>query len=216
MLVSFKSEMEKISQMDKKNRIDYFRTYYLKPCIAIVVFLIMFVWFIADTMFKKDAACNGCVYGIELTDSQKEALTTGFLEYYNLNPKDYSAAVATDNMFEGTAQQMDANSHEMALFAQIAAGEIYYLILDKATLEMMSNGGVYAGLNEVLPQETCDKLKGMTYTLDDYETGEPYEAAINLEELGFLDEEGYLVFTIARPDEDFPLKFYEYLSDISR
>lgn len=210
-----KEEYNKIREMDSKKRWDYYKTYYLKATIVAVVCLILFGWFIKDTFFQPEPVCMGCAYGIELSDEQKNVLTNGYMKYYGYNPKKCSAYVATDNMFEGTAQQMDASSHEMALFAQIAAGQIYYLILDEYTLNLFSNGGVYAGLDEVLPANVVDELGDAVYTLTDSETNTKYKAAIDLKKLGFLTEDwqhdGYLVFTIARPDDDFPKRLYEYI-----
>lgn len=213
MLEKSKAELNKIKAMDKEKRWDYFKTYYLKITIALLIGIVLFGWFVKDTIFQKTGACMGCAYEVEITDEQKEILTDGYLEYYGLNPRKYSAALATDNMFEGTDQQMDANSHEMALFAQIAAGEIYYLILDEATLNMYSNGGIYYRLDEIFDNSTLDSLQGMTVDVKDYGSEDKYPTAIDLKKLGFLegDEEGYLVFTIGIPDPEFPVRLLDYL-----
>lgn len=206
-----KAELNKVKAMDKEKRIDYFKTYYLKITIAIIIGIILLAWFIVDTVFQKKGASMGCAYEVAITDEQREELTEGYLEYYDLNPHRYSAALAMDNMFEGTEQQMDANSHEMALFAQIAAGEVYYLILDRATLDLWSNGGIYARLDEIFDAETLDKLNEAAVDVKDFEFDEMYPTAIDLRRLGYLDTEGYLVFTIGIPDEDYPERLLNYL-----
>lgn len=204
--------------MDKARRKSYLMTYYKWPAIFFVIGLVLFAWFVKDTFFQPEPVSMGCAFGVTLTEEEKTLLTDGYLEYYGHDPKKNVAVVATDNMFEGTAQQMDANGNQMALFAQIAAGEIYYLILDDYLLELYSNGGVYCGLNEVLPKDVVQKLvdSGCTRQLTDPDTGEVYEAAIDLKSIGFLtkeDPDGYLIYTIARPDEGYPLRLYEYLVD---
>lgn len=211
---NIRDELNKISGMDKDKKKDYFKTYYLKPTIIIFVCLLMLVWFIKDTVFQPKGVCMGCAYGVEISDEQKEQLTSGYLQYYGYNTKKYRAFLSTDNMFEGTAQQMDANSHEMALFAQIAAGEIHYLILDKYNLDRMANGGIYASLRQVLPNDYLNRLDGKIITLKDSETGEEYEAAIDLSKTGFLGDdsfEGYLVFAVAPPEDDFAASFLDYV-----
>lgn len=218
---SIKSELNKVSGMDKDKKWDYFKTYYLKGSIVVAILLILFIWFVKDVFFQKEGACMGCVYGVELTDEEKYILMDGYLDYFELNPRKYSAFVSTDNMFENTEQQMDANSHEMALIAQIAAGEIYYLILDKDILEMYSNSGIYSTLDEVLEEELIAELKAkdMVVNLTDSDSLKEYPTAIDLKKLGFIKEdyrEAYLVFTIARPDDDFPKRFLNYLRDVSK
>lgn len=214
----FKAEIDKISQMDKKKRLSYFKTYYLKGTIICLICLICLVWLIKDTVFQKEYAIAGCVYGTVLSEEQLDALTEGYLDRYEYDRKKYQAAIATDNMFEGTAQQMDANSHEMALFAQIAAGEIYYLILDEEMLKAMQNGGIYASLSEVLTEDTINRLGDSIVELEDTDENVTYMGAIDLKKIGFFTEknpDGYLVFTIAKPFPDFQEKLTEYIIDIS-
>ena len=211
---SIVNEYKKIIAMNRQQKWEYYKAYYLIPSIVILIGIVLFIWFIKDVFMQPESVCLGCVYGVDITDKQKEELSTGYLEYYGYNSDDYFAAVSTDNMFEGTAQQMDANGHEMALFAQIAAGEIYYLILDEDTLNLMANGGIYASLDEVLPEDVLTELGDKIVWLEDPETKKSYAMAIDLNKLGFLNEsgqEGYLVYTIAKIGDDFPLKFYEYL-----
>ena len=216
---SIKTEYNKIREMDSKKRIEYFKTYYLTATIVTLICLALFAWFVKDTFFQPEPVCMGCAYGVELTDEQRYALTDGYMDYYGYNPRKCAAYVSTDNMFEGTEQQMDANGQEMALFAQIAAGQIYYLILDEYTLNLYINGGVYAGLDEVLPKNVVDGLGDAVVNLVDPETNESYRVAIDLKKIGFLSEEwqqGYLIYTIARPDSEYPLRLLEYLQAISK
>jgi len=209
-----KQEIDKISAMDRAGKWSYFQTYYMKPTLVIVFFLVLLIWFIKDTAFQKEGICNGCIYNVAVTDEQKEWLTTGYLDYYGYDQKKYDASVSTDYMFEDTAQQMDAYAHEMALYAQVAAGDIQYMILDKDTLDYMSNGGIYADLNTVLSEETMHGLEGMTIELHDDESSEDYEAAIDLVRLGVFDEsvgEAYLIFTPVQKDQAFAENFIKYL-----
>lgn len=212
-----KSEYNKMREMDSKKRLEYYKTYYLKLTIIVLIGIVLFAWFIKDTFFQKEMVCVGCAYGVELTDEQIYALTDGYLDYYGYNPQKCDAYLSTDNMFEGTEQQMDANGQEMALFAQIAAGQIYYLILDEYTLNLYINGGIYAGLDEALPADKIDELADAVVNLTDPETGESYRAAIDLKKLGFLKDDsrdGYLIYTIAKPDDEYPERFLQYLQQL--
>lgn len=211
-----KDELNKISNMDRDQKWEYFKAYYLVKTVLIVIGIMLLIWFVKDTVFQKMAVTSGCVYGIEITEEEKGKLTDGYLEYYGYNPKKYCAYISTDNMFEGTEQQMDANSHEMALFAQVAAGEIYYFILDKDTLDMMTPGGIYADLSKVFPNGLPDGFKDCEIELVDEETKEPYLAAIDLEKAGIFNDgrKGYLVFTIGIPDKDYPQRLLNYLKNM--
>lgn len=210
------TELNKVSNMNKEQKWDYFKSYYLAKTVCAVICLVLLLWFIKDTFFQKEIVSAGCVYGIDISEDEKLALTDGYIEYYRYNPKKYCAYVSTDNMFEGTEQQMDANAHEMALFAQIAAGEIYYLILDKENFDMMANGEIYASLNDLFIDGLPEGIKDCTVELTDSETGELYPAAVDLKKSGLLgaNKDGYLVFTVGVRDKEFPKKFLAYLMNM--
>lgn len=210
------AELNKISEMNKQQKWDYFKSYYMVKCILLFIGLLLFIWFVKDVFFQKKAVNAGCVYGVEISDEEKNALTDGFLEYYNYDKNKYCAYISTDNMFEGTAQQMDANTHEMALFAQIAAGEIYYLILDKDTFYAMKNGGIYMTLDEAFPKGLPKVFSDSTVELTDEESNETYEVGIDLKKAGILNDgrEGYLVFTVGIPDKEYPGLFLNYLLNL--
>lgn len=206
-------ELNKISNMPREQRWDYFKAYYLSKTIILLVGIVLLIWFVSDTIFQKEIVNSGCVYGVEISEEEKNALTEGYLNFYKYNPKKYCAYISTDNMFEGTEQQMDANTHEMALFAQIAAGEIYYLILDKDNLEKMASGGIYASLDDVFVDGLPEEVEGCEVELTDAESGNLYKAAIDLKKAGILKDgrEGYLVYTIGVKDKDYPVKLLKFL-----
>ena len=209
-------ELNKISQMTREQKWEYFKSYYLVKTIALVIGLALFVWFIKDTFFQKTPVNSGCVFGVEISDEERYALTEGYLDYYNYNHKKYCAYISTDNMFEGTDQQMDANSHEMALLAQVAAGEIYYFILDEENLNMLSNAGIYSSLDVLFSNGMPRRFENCAVEMNDPDSGEKYDAAIDLKKAGIFNDgrEGYLVFTIGVPDSDYPSDFLNYLDKV--
>jgi len=211
-----KVEKDKISQMNKDQKWDYFKTYYLVKVIVATIAAVLLVWFVKDTFFQKKIANSGCVYGVEITDEEKKILTEGFLDYYNYDNRKYCAYISTDNMFEGTEQKMDANAQEMALFAQIAAGEIYYLILDEENFDRMSNGGIFASLDEIFEGNLPDEIRDKTVKLIDEATGEEYNVAIDITDMGIFRDgrKGVLVFTVGIPDKEYPQRFLDYFFNL--
>lgn len=174
------TEKDKISAMNKEQKFEYFKAYYLAKLICAFVGIILLVWFVNDTFLQKKVVSAGCVYGVFASDDAKEALTKGYLDYYSYDNNKYEAFISTDNMFEDTEQKMDANAQEMALITQASAGEIHYLILDNNNFDRYASGGIYASLDELfkdgLPKEIKDKV---IYTQDE-ESGISYPAAIDI------------------------------------
>lgn len=206
-------ELNKVSKMDRAKKWDYYKTYYKWPSIILLIGIILFAWFVKDTFFKPNEASMGCAYSVMITDDQKEYLTDGYLDAYGLKKNRNVAYLDVDNMFEGTEQKLDASGQQMALIAQIAGGQIHYLILDEELLNMYSNSGIYCDLSEVLPGDVMNELTDSVYTLHDPELDIDYKAAIDLNSIGFLEgsHKGYLVFTIGIPDEDYPLRLYRHI-----
>ena len=208
---------ENLQTIKKNWSWSYYKTYYLWPSVGVLIALVLFAWFIKDTVFPKRMVCAGCAYGIELSEKQQEALQDGYIRAMGLNPKKAFAGLSTDNIFEDTNQQMDANEQQMALIAQVAAGDIHYLIFDERNLLRYQNSGIYEPLDEVLSEDVLQRVKGNTYSLTDSDSGEEYLAAIDLKALGLLNEEwqqeGYLIFTIGVPSEEFADTFFAYLCE---
>ena len=206
-------EKDKVSGMNKEQKWEYFKAYYLAKTICVVIAIILLIWFVNDTILQKKVVSAGCVYNVPVSDDAKEALTIGFLDYYHYDKNKYEAFVSIDNMFEDTEQKMDANAQEMALITQASAGEIHYLILDRNNFDRYASGGIYASLDELFKDGLPEKVKDKVIYADEPESGISYPAAIDLSDTKLFGDskEALLVFTIGIPDKDYPKKFLDYI-----
>lgn len=209
-----KAEIAKVSEMDNHKKWEYYKSYYMGPSIVAVLILAMLAWYIKDTFYRPDEVSIGCAFSVELTDEQREYLTDGYIEYYGYNPKKSLAYLSMDNLFADTAQKVDADNSLMALYAQIASGQIYYLILDEKGMNTMVEAGIYADLDDIFDKNYLSNYETAIVELSDSDVGK-YRGAIDLTKIGFLpdDKEGYLVFTIARPDDDYPKRLLDFISN---
>lgn len=207
------TEKDKISAMNKEQKFEYFKAYYLAKLICAFIGIILLVWFVNDTFLQKQVVSAGCIYGVLVSDDTKEALTTDYLDYYSYDKDKYEAFISTDNMFEDTEQKMDANAQEMALITQASAGEIHYLILDKNNFDRYASGGIYASLDELFKDGLPEKVKDKVIYTKDPESGISYPAAIDISgtKLFADSKEALLVFTIGIPNKDYPVKLLEYI-----
>lgn len=199
-------ELNKVKQMNRTQKISYFKTYYMVPCIVVIVVIALAIWFIADTVFQKKNVSFGVVYNVNISDETETLLTDGYMERYGYDSKKCMTAISRDNLFDGTAQQMDAYSSQMALFAQIAAGEVHYLIVDKSMLDVMQTGGIFASVDEVLSDEMYKNVQDSVVILSD-EDGKEYVGAIDLCKLKIVpdcDNGAYLCISVSTPDEQYP------------
>ena len=206
-------EKAKVSGMNKEQKWEYFKAYYLAKTICVAIGIILLIWFVNDTILQKKVVSAGCVYSVFASDDAKEALTKGYLDYYSYDNNKYDAFISTDNMFEDTEQKMDANAQEMALITQASAGEIHYLILDKNNFDRYASGGIYASLDELFKDGLPEKVKDKVIYANDPESGISYPAAIDISGTKLFEDskEALLVFTIGIPDKDYPKKFLDYI-----
>lgn len=212
-MTKIRDEINKISAMNRAQKWSYYKTYYMWPTVAVVIGIVLLVWFFMDTFGQKTAVANGCAFGVELSDAQIELITDGYLRTYGYDASKYTAAVAVDNFFADTAQVMDAYSNTMAVCAQIAAGEIQYLILDETTLHSMETAGVYMEPAEVLSSDLYEQVSESIVCVTD-ENAKAYPAAIDLKAIGWLDDsapDAYLVFTAGINDDSFADNFLKLL-----
>ena len=75
--------------MNKEQKWEYFKAYYLAKTICVVIAIILLIWFVNDTILQKKVVSAGCVYNVPVSDDAKEALTTGFLDYYHYDKNKY-------------------------------------------------------------------------------------------------------------------------------
>ena len=86
-------EKDKVSGMNKEQKWEYFKAYYLAKTICVVIAIILLIWFVNDTILQKKVVSAGCVYSVPVSDDAKEALTTGFLDYYHYSSYQFASIV---------------------------------------------------------------------------------------------------------------------------
>ena len=143
------SEQEKIRQMNGRQRLGYFKDYYLVPFLVLlgVLLLVLFYLFTAATvMFLEDG---------EIDTRQLAAELTMALE---LDETDLSIAV----------EQMSPNAakSQTAFLARVAAGDVDILIADKEVFAHFASLHTFQDLREILPDAVLEKYSGELYSCE--------------------------------------------------
>ncbi len=212
-------EINKIKEMSSKERVNYFKTYYLSKTIAAVCILGLVIWFVIDMKnANKEILIAGCMVNVEVGTGGYHYMTDHYLEYAQADEKKEVAYLSVGNRLNFlNGQEMDNYSYEMALIAQLSAGDFQYMILDESALDRFQELDVYIDMEEVLTKEQLKKYKDSIVYLKSEEKDSEEAAAFMLKDTKLVNEyepepkDIYLVFIDVNFDKEKCTKFINYL-----
>lgn len=202
----WKLRVSEFKQMDSRQRWSYFKKYYLLKCIIALIFLAMVLHFGFDIRQNhREVLASGCLVDVEISPQGVVYLTDDYLSACHKNPKASVSYLSTDNTLSFSSDApLDQDSYEMALIAQISAGEYSYMILDEQALGYFVESDFYADLGKVLSKEQYHRLE-WRLNYQNMQDGK-YPVALCLDKTdiaGYLQTDAskaYLVFTNVNQD----------------
>lgn len=209
-------EYEKIKEMDPKKRWNYFVSYYLWMVVIVIALIAMAIHLVYDMkMSFRDVEAAGCLVNIAADPQTEDFLTDEYLAECGLSPKKSVAYLTYETTEFLKDNPVDQDSYEMALNAQLCAGQYSYMIMDEAGLEHFESLDVYADVEKVLSETQKEKTKDcLVYREQD---GKQHAVAISLKDTGFVEnyhlnpQETYLVFVDVDMDIAKNQKFFDYI-----
>lgn len=219
-------EKQKISGMNFKQKISYFKTYYLTVSLVVLGVLVAIVWIaVESTLSRREIEAAGVFINIEADGDCYDFLTTDYVEYRDLNKWKSKVTLSTGDYidFSPELQMMDSYQSQMALHAQISTGFFSYMILDRSAMEGLSYLDVYLDPNEVITEQSKSVLHDAVVTcqmpVSQGEEGQTEERAValDLQQIGFAtatsmnSDSAYLVFIDVDADTEKMKAFLDYL-----
>lgn len=143
-------EREKIAAMDRKQKLRYFKDYYLMPALVVIIAIFCVLWFLFDAFFsRKNVLYTGALVGCEVTDEGKEYLTEGFLEVIGGRSGKDTILLSEDLWI--IFSEEDAESYQAAdsnIYVNIAAGDFDYMLIDGTVIGQYASLDAFADLEE--------------------------------------------------------------------
>ncbi len=141
---------EDIKKLPFRQRLGYFRDYYLKIVLVVVLAAVFLITILNTTIFNRKecvlAIC--CLNGSEPADS--ESLDSFLEEYIGMeNKNDY---IQTEVFY------LDSYQMNMAYTTRIAAGAVDLIICSQDDFQEQSGRGMFCDLREALPDELYSRL----------------------------------------------------------
>lgn len=159
---------EDLKNLSFKEKLHYYKDYYLKITIIVLIIIIGIIMVLNETLFNRktcilSVACLN-EYQISLTEDMNTALEE-LLQPENKN--DYANVSYYD---------LDQYNMNMAYVTHTATGGVDLQICSKEQFEISASRGMLMDLSEFLPEETFQKLSDSIIEArtadEDYETGE--------------------------------------------
>lgn len=162
LLPNFKKECQKIASLPPGQRWDYFVSYYLWWCLGLLFALAcLFLFFFDVKDSRRELVLSGILVNTEVSPEGQAFLTEGFLSENTESRDGRIYAEREYILFAGAEDTLDQYRRVMALTAQVAAGEVDYLILDRSALEGLSGSGIFCDAAVLLEEEDLSALRGL-------------------------------------------------------
>lgn len=143
-------ERRKIAAMDRKQRLRYFKDYYLGPVLVISFIVLGILWFVYDAFFSRmNVLYTGALVGCQVTEEGKKYLTEGFLEA--VGGRDGKDAVLLSEDLWIIFSEEDAEEYQAAdsnIYVNIAAGDFDYMLIDGSAIAQYAMMDAFADLGE--------------------------------------------------------------------
>ncbi|MBO6166263.1 MAG: hypothetical protein J6O17_07870 [Eubacterium sp.] len=177
-------EKQKLSEMTKAEKKDYFKEYYLKTCIVAFICLILFIWFLTELVLSfRHVIVTGGVIGAQINEDGSNFLQDDYMEYLGRSKAFYKVNFAPYII-------LDENdpSTVMALEAELATNSYNYLISTEKGLQFVLATECLADLDEALDKKLKDSVSDRIVYMKIGESGEEIAAAIDITDTAFAKE----------------------------
>ncbi len=206
-------EKQKLGEMSKEEKIDYFKEYYLKMVIFAVIVLILLIWLLIDVgLGFRGNVVTGGVVNTKLSEEGSLFLSDEYMTYLNASKLTKKVDLAPDIFID------DDDPQSYTIFqAELATNTYNYLITDEKGLAFATQLEVVANLDEVLESDLSQKLSDKIVYRKSGDNGTEIAAAIEITDTAFtknyVNSGGKVYFVITgNPDEyGKALKMLEYI-----
>ena len=185
-------EKEKIKSMTGEQLWEYFKNYYMRTSLLILVFLIALISIAINyTKNQRQLVLGGMTINIEADDDAYTYIDDGYFDYMGYDKHEQRTNVTTEQYID--VNDSDHGTYngtiyrpESSLTAQIAAGDLDFVISDITVMNMLNAYEAFIDLRELLTDEQLETLGDRLLYMDD-ENGESHAIAIDISGTAFTD-----------------------------
>lgn len=183
----------KLKDAPLKDKIAYYKEYYLKATLAILAAAI-FIGYIAYTMITAPDDTAFAAYFFNNTgDSSSTELLDSFVDYAGIDTKKHDAYIDASMHYGDAADNMTGYGYvdlEKSM-AVIAAKELDVLVGDQSAFDYYCKSEVFSDIITVLPDDLMEQFKDKLYYYTNEETNETLPLGIDVSDAPKLQEYHY-------------------------
>ncbi|MCI7790307.1 MAG: hypothetical protein MR531_05965 [Lachnospiraceae bacterium] len=208
----------KLKDAPLKEKLSYFKDYYLKTTIIIIIALI-FLGNIAYTMITAPEDTGFAAFFFNDTgDSSSTAMLDEFVSYAGIDTKEHEAYIDATMNYNPEASDFDAYSGLEKSMAVISTGELDVIIGDSEAFDYFCKSECFPDITTVLPDDLMEQFKDKLYYYTNEETGETLPLGIYVtdspklnEYYYYVDKEPILGFLVNSNSMENAITFLRYL-----
>ena len=165
-------EKRKFLALDRKEKLTYFRSYYLVPLLVVIAALVFIGTMIRDVIRGQgEILISGMFLNTSLTDEADAYLEQGFVEYLGRTGEKVHVNTAQYVLdFSGGMALSSPYQAQMAVVTQLAAGTLDFVLVDESAFEYLGSHGMIADPEKVLTPETLQKYRDRLVYREVYST----------------------------------------------
>lgn len=208
----------KLKDAPLKEKLSYFKEYYLKTTLAVIAILI-FVGSLAYTMITApDDTAFAAYFFNDTGDSSSTVLIDEFVAYTGIDTKEHEAYIdASMNYSSDSGSYTDYTGIEKTM-AVIATNELDIIIGDQEAFDYFTRSECFHDVTTILPENLLEKFQDKIYYYTFEETGETVPVGIYVtdspklnENYYYVDKEPILGFLINSDSIENALTFLEFI-----
>lgn len=223
-----KEQNAKLKNASFKEKLSYFKDYYLKATIGVLIGIIFVAALIHDIASGPDDTVFAAYFYNDSGDSSNTELADSFAEYMGIDTSEHdvyidaTASYYTDEeMSENTAAAM--SSYEIYTYLQktmalISTNDLDIIAGNKSAFDYFAKAECLADVTTVLSEEQIEKYQDYFYYYTNEETSETYPAGIYINDAPKIQSyhyydysEGILGFVVNSEDLDNATAFLDYI-----
>lgn len=209
----------KLKNAPLKEKLAYFKDYYLKATLVILAAIILVGSIIHTMVTSPDDTAFAALFFNDTGDSSDTSLLDSFVEYRGIDTKEHYAYI--DATYNYSTEGMDYADGYVGLeksMALIATKELDIIVGDQEAFDYYAKSECFHDITTILPQELLDRFQDQLYYYTNEETGETLPLGIYVtdspklnEHYYYVDKEPILGFIVNSDSLDNAIAFLEFI-----
>ena len=198
-----------LTPMTWSQRVDHIWTYYKSTILIVVLFAFLIGYLLFGMLTKKDILLGGVHANVELSETGRSYITSGFFEDQQGNPNKEEVSILDVMLTEiADDEYFEMNYYYLqAVLSRVGAQHVDYILADKVAMEIFMTQDIYMDLREFFAAEELTQLEDrLIYFLpvsenDESTVQEKYPIAVDVSDLPFFKSyssaKGSVYFSVA-------------------